>query len=105
MRCLRRVWECYYAIDGETDVAFGIAALLAPAGCYVEALEYLGISRATSGPKASVAYNAALCHMLLGDRAAALAELDEALTLEPEMEAARKLRDDLRTGDELGPSG
>lgn len=39
VRALGQVWERYYALDDETDVAFGIAALLAPAGRYAGALE------------------------------------------------------------------
>jgi hypothetical protein len=95
VRTLDEVWERYYALDDETDVAFGIAALLAPAGRYAEALVYLARSRAIRGPQPLVAFNAALCHALLGDREAALVEVDEALSLEPGMDQALKLRAEL----------
>lgn len=94
-RSLRQVWERYYSLDGETDVAFGIAALLAPAGQWAEALEYLGHSRASLGPRPLVAFNAALCQALLGDRDAALASVAEALSLDPGLEQALVLRGEL----------
>jgi len=94
-RVFAQVWERYYAIDDETDVAFGIAALLAPAGRYADALGYLELSRASHGPRPLVAFNTALCRALLGDREGALEAVAEALDLDPDLAEAALLREQL----------
>ncbi|HTW99592.1 MAG TPA: hypothetical protein VMD59_12485 [Acidimicrobiales bacterium] len=90
-RVMREVWERFYPIDDRTDLAFGIAALLAPAGRIVEALEFLGYSH-DHAPTALGSYNTALCHLLLADEHAAWDAVDEALALEPEHELALQLK-------------
>jgi tetratricopeptide (TPR) repeat protein len=99
VRVFDQVWERYFAIEDDTDVAFGIAALLAPAGRYEEALTYLERSREHGGPKPLVAFNTALCHVLLGNRASAYAAVDEALALDPDLVQAHALRAQLEAGE------
>lgn len=91
VRVLREVWERFYPIDDRTDLAFGIAALLAPAGRVREALEFLELSH-EHGPTPLGSFNTALCHLLLGDEHAAWDALDEALELDPQLEQALELK-------------
>ncbi len=90
-RVLREVWQRFYPIDDRTDLAFGIAALLAPAGRIIDALEFLGYSH-EHRPTALGSFNTALCHVLLGDEHAAWEALDEALALDPELQPALELK-------------
>ncbi len=99
VRVLEEVWERDYPIERETDLAFGIAALLALACRYEDALRFFARSRAAHGPRARTEYNAALCHLHLEDVGAALAALAEARSLEPEFAPARELMEQIE--DEL----
>ena len=92
VRVLGQVEERYFPIEDTTDVAFGIAALLAPAGRYEDALDFLERSRAERGPTPLGCFNAALCQALLGRGAEALVTLDEALGLDPDLEKAKVLK-------------
>lgn len=89
-RVLDRTYEHDFPIE-DTDVAYGIAAVLAPSGAYEEALSYFERSAARSGARASISYNAALCLLHLGRVEDALAALREAIGLDAEYEAASKL--------------
>lgn len=91
VRVVREVWQRFYPIDDQTDLAFGIAALLAPAGRIPEALEFLGYSH-DHKPTPLGCYNAALCHLLLAEEHAAWDALDEALELDPQLEQALELK-------------
>jgi hypothetical protein len=104
-RVMREVWERFYPIDDRTDLAFGIAALLAPAGRIAEALEFLGYSHDRE-PTPLGSYNTALCHLLLADEHAAWDALDEALELDPGLEQALELRRKMEeAGTERRPEG
>jgi tetratricopeptide (TPR) repeat protein len=86
------VCDRHYPIGGKSDPALAAAALLAPHGRYTEALEFLARSVELRGPQAQVSYNAALCHLRLGDLPAALAAADEALSFAEPSAAASQLR-------------
>jgi hypothetical protein len=108
LRVVREVWERFYPLDDRTDLAFAIAGLLAPAGCIAGALEFLGYSR-DFRPTALASYNIALCHLLLGDERAARDAVEEALSLDPQLEDAlalrRRLEDSGIAGARAGPAG
>ena len=93
VRILRRTHELEYPIDEDTDVAYGIAALLAPAGRYEDALWFFEASRASHGPRPIGLFNIALCHLHLENPGAALVALEEAIALDPGYRAAIELRD------------
>ncbi len=93
VRVLRRVLELEFPIDDDTDVAYGIAVLLAPARRYEDALYFFARSRERHGPRPVGQFNVALCHLHLGEAELALLALDEAIALDPEYGAARELRD------------
>lgn len=89
-RVLRRTYEHEFPID-DGDLAYGIAAVLAPAGGFAAALEFFTRSAARTGPRANTAYNVALCHLNLGDVDAAEAALREAIRLDGSYEPAHEL--------------
>lgn len=92
VRVLHRVYEMEFPLDEETDLAYGIAALLAPAHRYDEALWFFERSRERHGPRPVGEFNIALCHLYLGSPELALVALDEAIALDPTYSAAIELR-------------
>ncbi|HVB06739.1 MAG TPA: hypothetical protein VNF07_10900 [Acidimicrobiales bacterium] len=89
-RVLGRTWLHDFPID-DTDLAYGIAAILAPAGAYAAALEYFGRSIERTGPRANTWYNAALCELHLGRVEDAITSLRSALALDAAYEPAETL--------------
>jgi tetratricopeptide (TPR) repeat protein len=89
---LQRIYEREFPIDEETDVAYGIAVLLAPVGRYEDALWFFERSRAQHGPRAVGQFNVALCHLHLESPTGALEALEEAIALDPQYTAAIELR-------------
>jgi tetratricopeptide (TPR) repeat protein len=87
-----QVWETFYPIGAQADLAIGLATLLHHLGYYPEALEYLEQSRQLFGPDPGVLYDMAYCHYMLGNLDDALRAADQALELQPTFEAARAMR-------------
>ncbi|HEY1652505.1 MAG TPA: SAM-dependent methyltransferase [Acidimicrobiales bacterium] len=90
---LGTVCDRHYPIGSKSDPAMASAALLAPIGRYAEALEFLARSVHQRGPQSQASYNAALCHLHLGEIDEALASVDEALSLPNPPAAATELRE------------
>ena len=87
-RVLRQVWENYYPIGEELDLAFQIGVLLYRAGLYCDALEFFRQSQRVYGPHACTSYDMGMCHYMLGDRESAQACVNEARRLDPDCEEA-----------------
>ena len=87
-----QVWEGYFPVAGEEDLAFRIGTLLCKMRLYPQALQFLEYSWIGEGPAPGVAYNMALCHYWLGQYAQALHLVCKALELDPEADGARALR-------------
>jgi tetratricopeptide (TPR) repeat protein len=91
-RAVHQVWEHYYPLGERTDVAFQIGLLLHTMEYYAEAVRFYEQSRALCGASALTAYNRGLCHHRLRQLDQALLCMEEALGLDPDCEAARRLR-------------
>jgi SAM-dependent methyltransferase len=98
---LGRVYEMDYRVSPTDDLAFGIAILLAKSTLFKEALGYFDKSKADLGPRPQACFNAALCYLNLGEQEKALAELDEAIALEPGYALARSVRSKVLAGEKL----
>jgi tetratricopeptide (TPR) repeat protein len=86
------VWENYFPIGEEQDLANDLGSLLMALACYADALVYFGHSLREHGPRALTFFRMALCHYHLGDVAAAARDVGRALELEPGLGPARALR-------------
>lgn len=91
-RAVHEVWESYFPIGEQRDLAFSLAALLFAMDYYDDAITFYERSVALYGPTAMTAYHLALCHARLHRAAPALASVEEALAIDPLMESAKALR-------------
>lgn len=89
---LLRVWDCYFPIGEEADLAFAIGALLVDMEYFPEALEFLEHSLREREPDGATYFNMALCHMRLRQFEKALAATEEGLKLRPTSDLAKSLR-------------
>lgn len=99
LRVLDRVYDMNYRVSPTDDIAFGIAILLAKVKRWREAIIYFDRSKADFGPRPQSSFNAAVCHLNLGARDAALAELDAALALDGGYKPAREMRERVLAGE------
>ena len=90
-RLIQKVWQVYYPMSEDKDVAFHLGVLLSEMGYYAEALEYYERSVGLYGPDPVVACNSSLCHYHLTHIEAALKEASKALVLDPEYQNARAM--------------
>jgi tetratricopeptide (TPR) repeat protein len=86
------VWDTYYPLGEELNLAFCLGVLLYGMSYYRQALDYFGHSTRLYGPDASTAYNMGMCHYGLRQPEAALACVDRALELDPAFGPARDMR-------------
>jgi tetratricopeptide (TPR) repeat protein len=91
-RVIQQVWEVYYPLAEEQDVPSHLGVLLYELGYYPEALEIFIRSVKLYGPDATVSYNMGLCHYGLRKMEAALEHVNEALSMEPDLEDAKTMR-------------
>ncbi len=88
----QHVWDTYYHIGEEEDLAFSIGVMLYRMEYHSEALDFFQCSMELYGPDQSTFYNVAMCYSGLRRLEEAVACLDEALELYPSFELAKTLR-------------
>ncbi|MBR1218545.1 hypothetical protein JQ557_11130 [Bradyrhizobium sp. U87765 SZCCT0131] len=88
---VERVWDMYFPLGEELDLANRIGALLYAIDDYSGAMAYFERSMAIYGVDTGTLYNIAACHHLLGARDVAAAVLRKVLDYEPDNDAARCL--------------
>ncbi|MEM7537232.1 MAG: hypothetical protein AAF639_33985 [Chloroflexota bacterium] len=93
---IHKVWENYYYIGEQRDMAFFLAMLLFTMEHYDEALQFLEQSILTHGEAPSTMYNIGMCHYYLDELDFAISYVDRALELDPTMESARTAKMQLR---------
>jgi tetratricopeptide (TPR) repeat protein len=86
-----KVWQNYYPIGEERDLAASIAHLLFEMGDFERCLIYLGHSLALYGRQANTVLNMALCQQQLDNATEAEALLCEAHELNPDHPIVRRL--------------
>jgi tetratricopeptide (TPR) repeat protein len=87
-----KVWEAYYPIGEEWDLAYYIGMLLYQMRYYARALEYLEHSLILYGQEVTTLHNMALCYVGMQQLDTAVAYVEKALALDPEFDAAKALR-------------
>ncbi|MRW89636.1 tetratricopeptide repeat protein [Duganella sp. FT80W] len=90
-RMLDRVWDAYFPLGEERDLAFDIGCLLYEVGDYRHALHYFDWSVAIYGEHGGTMFNIAACYDQLGQFPAARTVLEKLMASEPENEEARAL--------------
>lgn len=88
---IERVWEMYFPLGEDLDLANRIAALLYAMNDYPRALDYFERSMEIYGADTGTLYNIACCYQLLGEDAVAAAVLHKVLEHDPENESANAL--------------
>jgi tetratricopeptide (TPR) repeat protein len=89
---IQKVWDNYYHIGEEGDIAFNMAMLLYGMQYYPEALEYFGRSLQLWGADPSTLYNMAMCHYGLSELDVALECIERTLELDSTFEEAKAMR-------------
>jgi len=87
-QCAERVWETFYPIGEDRDLAFELAMLCYGMNYFAEALTYFQHSLELYGTDTSALYNMAMCHYTLNDRATAVQLLEQILVIESTFEPA-----------------
>lgn len=91
-QAIQQVWDNYYPINEECDLAFFIGMLLYGMMFYTEALDYFWYSLNLSGLNASTIYNMGMCYYNLRQWRAALKCLSQTLVLDPAFKPAAEMR-------------
>jgi tetratricopeptide (TPR) repeat protein len=91
----QKIWEMYYPLEADRDLAFHLGMLLQALAYYANALVYYTHSLQLYRPDSSTFYNISMCHYNLGQLDDARANVNKALELDPNFEAAKVLRSSL----------
>ena len=91
-RTVMLVWDTYYPIGEERDLALHLGNLLYEMGRCAEALEFHQRSLELYGPTAHTLYGMGLCHDRLDQLPDALQRIEEALLLDPGLAGASAAR-------------
>ncbi|MES2373009.1 MAG: SAM-dependent methyltransferase [Bacteroidota bacterium] len=94
---LHQIWEMYYPLGEEDDLAFNIGLVLFNLNFPKEALSYFLLSEKIYGYHANRSYNIAVCHYHLNDHVTALKILQENHTRTPGNELNNTLLGHLET--------
>jgi tetratricopeptide (TPR) repeat protein len=85
---LYEVWNNYYSIGEEGDLAFDIGSVFYQLCCYEDALVFFERSLEVHPPDTAVFYNIAGCYYMLGDDEQALKFIDQTIKLDPNHKGA-----------------
>jgi len=91
-RAIQKVWEVYYPLAEDQDLASHLGVVLYEMGYYAEALDYFPRSVELYGPDATIAYDMGLCHHGLRQMEKAFEYINDALRLDPSFIKAEHLR-------------
>lgn len=95
LEIIDKVWEWYYHIGEEQDLAFELGTLLYEMDALPEALDSFQISIEDHGESATTLYNMAACYISLQQEQEALNYLDKVLKTDPQHRAAIEMKNQL----------
>jgi tetratricopeptide (TPR) repeat protein len=101
---IERVWEMYFPLGEDLDLANRIAELLYAMDDYAGALGYFERSMAIYGPDTGTLANIAACYHLLGEHGTAAAVLRKVLEHDGDNEAARSLLEECENATATAPA-
>ena len=93
---IQQVWNTYYPIGEQHDLAFSLGVLLFSLKYYAEALEFFQLSIHICGPDVSTLVNISHCHYNLRQLEAALLYINQALELDQTLEMAKSIRNKIK---------
>jgi len=96
VEALHRVWDMYYHIGEEDDLAFEIGMILYELDYFAEALAYFQHSIATHDVDIATLFNMAVCALQVGDIQQSTDLIAQILADEPNYDPALKLRQRIR---------
>jgi tetratricopeptide (TPR) repeat protein len=88
---IKKVWEVYYSIAEDRDLASHLGVMLYEMGYYNEALKYFKSSVDVYGPDSMISYNLGLCFFRLKQMDIALEHMKTALALSPDFKDAKAM--------------
>ena len=92
---IQKIWQGYYPIGEDSDLAFFLGMALYTLGNYTSAIEYFERSCQSHGDDPNTLYNLAMSHYRLGQTQQVIVCLEKTLELDPNFEAAHTLRQEL----------
>lgn len=96
LQAVHRIWDHYYDIGETVDVPGSLGHLLYQLDFYAEAIDYFDHALRLRGPNPETLTSIARCHFALKQFESARLFVAQALALDPDSEAAREVRHDLR---------
>lgn len=90
-RAIQQVWDNYYHIGEEFDIAFYMAMLLYGMKYYREALMYFDHSLRLYGSDPSTLYNMGMCHLSLRQLEQAIECVNQTIEIDPAFGAAKTM--------------
>lgn len=86
---LSKLWNYYYALNRDRDLAFDYGRLFFKTREYAKALDFYKYSNKTLGDHNVTLFNMALCHKELGDKKMAIDLLERSVKMDPSYERAK----------------
>ena len=99
-RGVRRLWDSYYHLDNDKDIAFELGRLLFGMHYFQQALEFYELSVKLFGEHHITHHNQGLCHSSLKNYDSAAICFKKSLAMKPDYEKARKWLDKV-TADQM----
>ena len=96
LRTIHCVWENYYDIGEELDLAFGFGSLMYRVNAYQEAVRYFEASLERRGLSPHTCFNIGLCHYQQKEHLSALGWIQKTLELQPEHPGANLMLQELQ---------
>ncbi len=94
---VKNIWDTYYPIGEQRDLAFYLGMLLYTTEYFPEALEYLQKSCQIYGDDPNTIYNMGMCYYRLRQIDRAMECMTQTLTLKPDFEPAKAMRIKLKS--------
>lgn len=89
---VNKVWEYYFPIGEQDNLAYYIGSLLNLTGNYSDALHFFEVSRQFYGGSAEIYYKIALCYYNLRQIEKAIEYAEKSLSIDPVFKESRNLR-------------
>lgn len=101
LKTCAQVWENYFPLGEDEDLAFEIGLLLFDLGFMREASTYFGLSEKIYGPSTGSLYNLSRCYAESGKKANAIHKLEELLRFDPDHRLAAMLLEQVSHPQEI----
>jgi tetratricopeptide (TPR) repeat protein len=83
-----KVWDMFYPLGEDADLAFDIGLLLYELELYRQAMDFYALSEQIYGQAIGTLFNRALCYEQIGDKRTADTLIDKVLSIDPQFQPA-----------------